>query len=317
MKHWKLICLLCAVLTPLSAQAQTWQQFLRDIRSEALQEGIRPAVLDQAFANIKAPSRRVLRYDRTQPERRLTFVEYRNTRADNYRIKIGRREYKKHAHLIKQVASEYGVDPCFIVSLWGLESSYGRFMGKFPVIKSLATLAFDKRRSAFFRKELMHALHMVNEGHVPLEDLKGEWAGATGQSQFLPSSWRYFAVDYDKDGLKDIWHTYGDIFASIANYLKEHGWRSNEPWAMQVTLPSSLQSDKTKHPLSYWRAHGIHAYQGQWPQQDLMARLVRPEGGPNYLAFNNFDVIMKWNRSSYYAGTVGYMADRVCRRQST
>ena len=299
--------------------AQSWREFISGVRSEALSQGIRVSTLNRAFANVYKPSRKVLKYDRSQPEKRLTFLKYRNTRADAYRIKMGRRKFKKNFKLLNQIGREYGVSPCFISSFWGLETSYGHFMGSFPVIQSLSTLAFDSRRSAFFRKELLIALHIVNDGHVDLKDFKGEWAGATGQPQFLPSSWKRFAVDYTGNGKRDIWKEKADIFASIANYVKLNGWQTGGPWAIAVSAPRSLPKDqmtrKVKKTVAEWMREGVRPLNRRLPERDLMASVIRPYGGPTMMVFNNFNVIMKWNRSTYYAGTVGYMAEKICRRR--
>lgn len=303
--------------TPIFAQ-QSWSNYLKELRREAISQGIRPEVFDNAFAGIKEPSRKVLHLDKTQPEKRLTFLKYRNTRADAFRIKLGRQEIKKHAAILHQVSNEFGVSPCFIVSIWGLETSYGRFMGTFPVIHSLATLAYDNRRSKFFRAQLFIALHILNEGHVDLKDFKGEWAGASGQPQFLPSSWKSFAVDYDGDGRKDIWKTLPDAFASIANYLHKSGWKRDEPWAIPVKTPAGFNQDlmslKVTKSVSEWKHLGIQAEDGSLPSGNYQASIIRPYGGPTLMVFNNFKVIMKWNRSTYYAGTVGYMAESICQR---
>lgn len=298
----------------------SWQSFVSQVREEALAQGIRPEVFDRAFSTIKAPNRKVLRLDRTQPERRLSYLKYRNTRADAYRIKLGRRQLKKHAAILHEVSERYGVSPCFMVSLWGLETSYGNFKGSFPVIKSLATLAYDNRRRAFFRKQLLYALHIVNDGHVPLKDFKGEWAGASGHPQFLPSSWHHYAVDHNGDGKKDIWNTYSDVFASMANYLIEHGWQSGKPWAVDVKLPSGFDRDlltrKVTKLVGDWIALGVRPLAGKFPvDHDLEASVIYPEGGPAMMIFKNFKVIMRWNRSIYYAGTVGYMAEQICQRK--
>lgn len=300
---------------------QSWQAFVQGVRQEALAQGIRPEVFDEAFQDIKAPNRTVLNLDRSQPEHRLTFLKYRNTRADNYRIVIGRKEFKKYQSKLEEIGNAYGVSPCFIVSLWGLESSYGRFMGNFPVIKSLATLAYDNRRAAFFRKQLLLALHILNDGHVSLKDYKGEWAGASGQPQFLPSSFHQHAVDYNQDGKKDIWKTHDDIFASIANYLKHNGWQRNQPWAIPVEVPSSISEDmmtrEVTKTVEAWQQLGVRPIdQAQFPSDRMLtASIVKPYGGPAFMIFNNFKVIMKWNRSVYYAGTVGYMAEKICKRR--
>ena len=297
-----------------------WRQYVKQLRQEALQQGIRPQIFDAAFAGLNAPKRRVLNLDRSQPEKRLTYLKYRNTRADAYRIKMGRREMKKFHVLLNKVGSEYGVSPCFITSLWGLETSYGRFMGSFPVIHSLATLSYDNRRGPFFRKQLFYALHILNDGHVSLKDYKGEWAGASGQPQFLPSSWFNYAVDYNGDGKKDIWKNMGDIFASIANYLKQNGWQTDQPWSLPVKLPSHFNKDlmnlKITKTVDEWRAMGVRpASSYHLPAGNTKASVVRPYGGPNMMVFNNFKVIMRWNRSIYYAGTVGYSAENICRRR--
>lgn len=303
------------------APKKPWHLYVKELRAEALSQGIRPEVFDAAFKNITQPHRKVLHYDRTQPEKRLTFLKYRNTRADKIRIAIGRRELKKFKPLLTEVSQRYGVSRCFIVSLWGLETSYGRFMGSFPVIKSLATLAYDNRRSAFFRKQLFLALRILNDGHVSLKDFKGEWAGATGQPQFLPSSWHKYAVDYDRDGRKDIWKTYGDIFASIANYLVQHGWKTGQPWMVPVTTPRHFSKDimtrKVTKSISEWESMGVRPARGYTlpSASALQASVIRPYGGPTMMIFNNFKVIMRWNRSTYYAGTVGYMAEKVCRQR--
>jgi len=323
MRIFSTFILILILLTSLAVaqQKQSWPEYVKGLRAEALAQGIRPEVFDEAFAGIKEPNRKVLHLDKTQPEKRIEFLKYRSTRADAYRIKMGRKEFKKHQQLLQNIGNEFGISPCFIASIWGLETSYGNFMGSFPVIKSLATLAYDNRRAKFFRKELMLALHILNDGHVELKNFKGEWAGASGHPQFLPSSWHKHAVDYNKDGHKDIWNSHADAFASIANYLVNSGWQNNKPWAVAVQLPSgfdkSVIDSKTIKTLGEWKALGIRAQQGETlPQENfLKARVVFPDGGPAMLAFNNFFVIMRWNNSTYYAGTVGYLAEKICQRR--
>ena len=305
---------------PSHAASSSWSEWVKQLRSEAIDDGVRPKTFDRAFSGITAPNKRVLNFDRNQPEKRLNFYQYRNTRADAYRIKLGKREMRKYQALLQEISANYGVSPCFIVSLWGLETSYGRFMGSFNVIRSLATLAYDDRRAAFFRKQLIYALHILDDGHVTLKDFKGEWAGASGQPQFLPSSWHNYAEDYDGDGRKDIWKTHSDIFASIANYLVQHGWKQDEPWALEVTLPQNFKSNllglKQHKTVHEWLALGIRLKE-QHPNltQNLVASVIEPDGGPVMMVFNNFKVIMKWNHSIYYAGTVGYMAEKICKRR--
>ncbi len=298
--------------------ADSWSKWVDGVREEAMQQGISPNLFDDAFAGIHEPSRQVKGLMHSQPEHRLTFIKYRTTRADNYRIAIGRKQYQKNKELLDKIGAEFGVNPCFIVSFWGMETSYGTYMGNFPVVKSLATLAYDSNRKEVFRKELFLALHILNDGHVSLEDFKGEWAGATGQPQFLPSSWVKFAVDYDGDGRKDIWRSKPDVFASIANYMKHNGWRAGEPWAIQVKLPKKFDTsmegkDKTKK-VSEWNALGVRTESGEpLPYQDLEASVIEPNGGPTFLAFPNYRMILRYNNSIYYAGAIGYMADKICQ----
>lgn len=301
------------------ANQQSWNSWVAGVRQEALSQGIPASLFDQAFADIHEPSRQVKSLARSQPEHRLTFTKYLNTRADAYRIAMGKKNYQRNKELLDQVGQSFGVDPCFIVSFWGMETSYGTYMGDFPVIKSLATLAYDSNRQDFFRKQLMLALHIVNDGHVSLKDFKGEWAGASGQPQFLPSSWVEYAVDYDGDGRKDIWKAKADVFASIANYMKKNGWQTGEPWAIHVRLPAnfdkSLEGKTTVKPVSEWNAMGVRTTDGKpLPYQNLEASIVQPNGGPVFLAFPNYKMILRYNNSIYYAGAIGYMADKICGR---
>jgi membrane-bound lytic murein transglycosylase B len=300
------------------AAQQPWNQWVAGVREEALKQGIRPALFDDAFAGVNEPSRQIKGLMRSQPEHRLTFMKYRTTRADNYRIAIGRKQYQKNKELLEEIGQKYGVNPCFIVSFWGMETSYGTYMGNFPVVKALATLAYDSNRKEVFRKELFLALRILNEGHVGLDQFKGEWAGASGQPQFLPSSWVKYAVDYDGDGHKDIWKSKPDVFASIANYMKQNGWQSGEPWAIQVKLPAKfdmkLEGKNTVKTASEWNALGVRTEQGEpLPYQDLNASVVQPFGGPTFLTFPNYRMILRYNNSIYYAGAIGYLADQICK----
>lgn len=323
MKPWKIYVVVCCLIFTISqvfASSQNWKNFLEGVRKEALSQGISAALLDQAFADLKEPSRQVKGLSRSQPEHRLTFSKYLHTRADGYRVAMGRKNYLKNKVLLDEIGERFGVDPCFIVSFWGMETSYGTYMGNFPVIRSLATLAYESKRPEFFRKELLLALHIVNDGHVSLKDFKGEWAGASGQPQFLPSSWVKYAVDYDGDGHKDIWKSKPDVFASIANYMKKNGWKKGEVWAVHAKLPSgfdkSLEGKTIVKPVSEWNKLGVRTTEGQsLPYPHLEASIVQPSGGPVFLAYPNYKMILRYNNSIYYAGAIGYMADRICNRK--
>ncbi|MCC5792754.1 MAG: lytic murein transglycosylase [Legionellaceae bacterium] len=316
-----LFCTSLFLFLPTGVSASQWDSWLAEVRREALEQGIDPQVVREAFSVVREPSRKVKGLARSQPEHRLSYVKYRNTRADKYRILMGRKNYARYKDLINQIAKEYGVDPCFIVSFWGMETSYGNYMGDFPVINSLATLAYDSNRKEFFRKQLFLALHILNDGHVSLSDYKGEWAGASGQPQFLPSSFMQYAVDYDGDGRKDIWKSKPDVFASIANYMKGHGWKEGQPWAIKVRLPANfdknLEGKATVKSVAEWNALGVRTESGApLPHQHLEASVIQPHGGPVFLAYPNYKMILRYNNSIYYAGAIGYMADQICQRDN-
>lgn len=305
--------------TAYCGRTQSWHGFVSQLRSDAIADGIKPEVFDAAFRNIEAPSSSVLRLDKTQPEKRLSFMRYRNTRIDRYRIMLGRQEFRRHKSTLHSISNQFGVNACFIISIWGLETSYGRYKGTFPVIQSLATLAYDPRRSDFFRNELMIALHMLNDGAVSLRDFKGEWAGASGHCQFMPSTWAKYAVDYDGKGRADIWNNLNDSFASIANYLLKNGWQRGQPWAIQVSVPSHFDKsvftlDKTK-TVGEWLRLGVQPIDSDIPNKNLQASLIYPDGGPAYMVFDNFKTLLKWNRSNYYAAALGYLAEEICQEK--
>lgn len=324
MKKLGLLCALWGTLlfSGFAAANQTqWGDWVAGVRQEALAQGISAALFDEAFSDIHEPSRQIKNLAKSQPEHRLTFQKYRSSRVDSYRITIGRREYKKHKELADKIGNDFGVDPCFIMSFWGMETSYGSYMGDFPVVKALATLAYESERKDFFRKQLFLALHILNDGHVSLANFKGEWAGASGQPQFLPSSWVEYAVDYDGDGRKDIWESKPDVFASIANYMKKNGWQTGEPWGIIVKLPPkfdmALEGKATVKPVSEWNALGVRTENGEpLPYPNLQASVVQPLGGPTFLAYPNYKMILKYNNSIYYAGAIGYLADKICQRES-
>ncbi len=236
-----------------------WKTWVKQLKEEAMDRGISSRTFDRALKGVK-PSKRVLSLDRNQPERRISYLKYQKTRVSAYRIKLGKQKLKQYSGLLNEISSLYGVNPCYITAFWGLESSYGNYLGKFPVIQSLATLAYDSRRGEFFREQLLYALQIVNDGHVPLHKFKGEWAGASGHPQFLPSSWYNYAIDHNGDGRKDIWNTYGDVFASIANYLRENGWQPHQPTLYEVKLskkiPKALLTLKTTKTVKQWEKLG-------------------------------------------------------------
>ena len=222
----------------------------------------------------------------------------------------------QHRDLLNEIGQQYDVQPRFIVALWGIETNYGKNTGGYRIVNALATLAFDGRRSQYFRTELFNAFRILQEGHISPELMKGSWAGAMGQCQFMPSSFLRLAVDYDGDGRKDIWKTAADVFASAANYLSQSGWRGSQTWGRQVQLPGSFNNTdaslKIKKSLTSWQKIGVRRLNGRsLPLVDIQGSVVLPDGkgGPAYLVYENFRVIMKWNRSTYFATSVGLLAD--------
>ena len=305
-----------------SAQADPgFDRWVQELKAEALDRGISPALLDQAFQDVK-PLPRVLELDRKQPESTMTFLRYQRHVISPQRIQDGRKMLTRHRDVLREVGQYYGVPPRFIVALWGIETSYGRNTGGFNVIEALATLAYDGRRSAYFRGELLNALQILQDGHATLPTMKGSWAGAMGQSQFMPSSFLKLAVDFDGDGRKDIWTTYADIFASAANYLSQSGWRPRETWGRRVKLPEGFDAGgtglKIVKPISTWQQLGVRRPNGRnLPVASMKGSVILPNKtlSPAFLVYHNFRVIMKWNRSIYFATSVGLLADAIVRPQ--
>ena len=291
-----------------------------ELRAEALTRGIRAATFDAAFAGVE-PIPRVIELDRDQPEFTLTFAAYLERVVPRSRMERGRRRLAENRALLEAIGRKYRVQPRFIVALWGIETDFGRVTGGFPVIASLATLAHDGRRSAFFRGELLHALTILEEGHTTPEAMMGSWAGAMGQSQFMPSSFVNFAVDEDGDGRRDIWETKADVFASAANYLARSGWRDDQTWGREVRLPEGFDPDLASlsvvKRLGAWQALGVRRANGAaLPIRQLPASLVLPEGpgGPAFLVYDNYRTTLTWNRSTFFALAVGHLADAIGER---
>lgn len=308
--------LVCAQ-SPTPGEHAAWTD---DLRREAIERGIAPATVDAALDGWQ-PIERVIELDRSQPEFTLTFSEYLDRVVPTSRVQRGRQLLAEYRNLLDVVARRYGVQPRFVVALWGVESDFGRRTGDFPVIGALATLAYDGRRSAYFRRELLDALQILDDGHISVDRMRGSWAGAMGQLQFMPSSFRRFAVDYDGDGRRDIWDSTADALASAANYLARSGWRDDQTWGREVRLPKGFAADLVGRdvvkPLSEWQALGVRrADGGALPRRDLLASVVQPGGsdGPAFVVYEDYRVLLKWNRSDYFATAVGLLSDRIAGR---
>ncbi|MGL5668736.1 MAG: lytic murein transglycosylase, partial [Shewanella sp.] len=247
-----------------------------------------------------------------------TFNNYFTKRATDWRVNEGRRLLKKHRVLLDKLAQEYGVPPQYILSFWGLETNYGSYKGKMSVLDSLATLACEPRRSGYFTTELMQALKLKEKYGFDKSTMVGSWAGAMGHTQFMPSAYAKYAIDGDGDGKADLWNSTEDALTSAANFLQHLGWQRNERWGREVILPRNFSYEnlgaKQAQPLSQWAAQSVVQSNGlPLPAIDMKAALYLPSGhtGPAFLGYENFNVIMRWNRSEFYAITVGHLADRI------
>lgn len=315
---------------------QTFTNWLAELKTEALSKGISEATFDGAFAGVE-PDPKVIKLDRNQPEFTQTYFQYISKRVSQARIKNGRTKVAENAAALKAVADKIGVQQRFIAGIWGMETNYGSYSGGYSVIRSLATLAYDMRRPKYFRTQLIKALNILEEGHVSSANFKGSWAGAMGQGQFMPSSFFAYAYDFNGDGKKDIWTDKEDVFASIANYLKEHGWQSSRTWGRQVRLPEDVdglwakvrQTEKVKYcrralkdhskqySLAEWQDMGVRTiYGADLPavsDPNFKASLIMPAGpkGPAFLTYKNFRAILSYNCSNFYALGVSLLSDEL------
>lgn len=309
------VCAGCAVANP------SFDVWLAEFRKDALTQGISQQTLDAAFDGVR-PIARVIELDRKQPETTMTLGQYLDRIVSDARIDQGRQMFAEHRELLSRVSSEYGVQPEYIVALWGIETNFGKNTGGFTTVAALATLAHEGRRSDFFRKELINILRISQEEGIPPQDIKGSWAGALGQCQFMPSSFLSYAVDYNKDGKRDIWDTQEDVFASIANYLSRSGWEEGLGWGFAVDMPDgfdrTLANIKESKPLSDWKKMDLKPSAGDWPAQpDSLSLVLIGEGdeATSYLVSKNYKTILLWNRSRYFATAVGMLAERIANRQ--
>jgi membrane-bound lytic murein transglycosylase B len=312
------------------AQPQpSFVDWLAGVREEAISRGIRPEIVDEALAGVEEPLPVVLERDRTQAEVVLPLETYIARRLTPTFVKTARQVFAEHRTLLDRVADTYGVPPRVIVGIWGIESNFGRFSGVRPTVAALATLAWDQRRAAFFRGELFDALRILDHGDVDLAALRGSWAGAMGQPQFLPSSFLGWAEDFDGDGRRDIWNSPADVFASIANYLKGHGWAAGPSWGREVRVPAGAERRiaatvqrgsggcqarremTVPLPETEWRHLGVLQLNGKrLPPGDQPAALVSGQTR-RFLVSGNYQALLEYNCSHAYALTVALLADRL------
>ncbi len=312
---------------PLPSSTPPFDAWLGELRHEAAERGISPALIERALTGIE-PVEKILERDRTQTEFALDLDAYLKRRITRDTVRMARRMSTRHRTLLNRVSAKYGVPPGTLVAVWGLESDFGRFMGVRPTVPTLVTLAYDSRRGPLFRNELFNALQIVDRGDETLDQMRGSWAGALGQPQFMPSSYLLYAQDFDGDGRRDIWKSQPDVFASIAYFLQQHGWTKGETWGREVklaaaaretldALPRRAEGCRAQRvmteakPLKDWRSLGVRTAAG-----GPVAAIAKPAsfvqvGSRAFLVYGNYDALLGYNCSHNYAMSVAFLADRL------
>jgi membrane-bound lytic murein transglycosylase B len=316
---------------PASAAEETrpaFSEFVSQLKQQAIAAGVSEATASKALDNIE-PLEIVVERDRSQPEVVLTTDQYVQRRLTKAFVRTASEQYRKHRAALGPIAKKYGVASNVLVAIWGMESNFGRFTGTRATIPALATLAWEGRRRTLFTAELINALQILDKGYIELENMKGSWAGAMGQTQFMPSSYLAHAQDYDGDGRRDIWNTLPDVFASIANYMAAYGWKSDQIWGREVRVPPGGATKLAARvgfrqtgcraereltvaiPLAEWQSLGVRtAAGGALPKVDRSASLLRA-GSKSYLVYGNYDSLLGYNCAHSYALAVGLLSDRL------
>jgi membrane-bound lytic murein transglycosylase B len=307
----------------------SFADWLDGVRTEAITRGIREEIVNQALNGVDEPLPVVIERDRTQAEAVLPLETYISRRLTPAFLRTGRLMFAQHQAILDEVSATYGVPSGIVAAIWGIESNFGRFSGVRPTITALATLAWDPRRATYFRSELFSALEILNRGDIEPARMRGSWAGAMGQPQFMPSSYLEFAQDYDGDGRRDIWSTQADIFASIANYLKGHGWVSGQLWGREVKISpqaakrvastagrragscKATREMTVALPLADWQRLGVRTMSGAaLPRADITASLVSGRSR-NFLVYQNYDALLQYNCAHAYALSVALISERL------
>lgn len=314
---WMVSCSLHSKPVSSEPTAAGFFAWVQQFQKQAKKDGVSRQTLDTAFAGIQL-NQDVLKRDAYQPEFVKPVWAYLETAVSDIRVKNGRAKYAEHQDLLEKVADEYRVSPSLIVAIWGLETAYGITFGGFNVVESLATLAYHGRRATFWQQQLMAALRIIDSGDISAERMIGSWAGAMGHTQFMPTSFQERAVDYDRDGRRDIWGSYGDVFASTANFMQRAKWQKGETWGAPVRLPKdfdwALADSAVTKTVAEWRALGVKAQVGSaLPRSNGKASILLPAGhqGPAFIVLPNFKAIKRYNNSTAYALAVGMLSDRI------
>lgn len=339
---FKVFALFLVLVEPLAAQVAVpapppapveearpdFSEFVARLKEQALAQGVTPATADAALANLE-PLEIVVERDRSQPEVELTIEQYVSRRLTRAFVRTAVDKQREHRADLAAIAKKYGVSSNVLVAIWGMESNFGRFTGTRPTVQALATLAWEGRRRAFFTTELINALQILDKGYIELDEMKGSWAGAMGQTQFMPSSYLAHAQDFDGDGRRDIWKTLPDVFASIANYMVAYGWKGDELWGREVRVPAggatklaasvgfrpsgcrAARELTVPIPLAKWQSMGVRtASGGALPKVARSASLLRA-GKKSYLVYSNYDSLLGYNCAHAYALAVGLLSDRL------
>jgi membrane-bound lytic murein transglycosylase B len=314
---------------PVIEAAQPFDAWLDAFWAEARERGYDEALLDEALSGLE-PLVRVVRHDRTQAELTTGFERYFASRVNAAVVRRGRELAATHRSRLARIEKAYGVPRRIVLAIWGLESRYGQNTGRTPVFQALATLAWEPRRAAFFRGQLFDALTMVARGHIDVKTMRGSWAGAMGQTQFMPSSYLAYAVDADDDGRRDIWGSVPDVLGSIANYLKGHGWTPEQTWGREVRVSAAARAriakadvearesgcyamrDMTARiPLREWQRFGVRRIDGgPLPRAPFTAGLVTA-GDRSFLVYENYDALLRYNCAHHYALSVAMLSERL------
>ena len=308
-----LLGLFCGALR---AEPDEFERCVTQLQQRATAHGISGKTVGEVIPSLEYQAR-VIELDRSQPEFTQSFADYFAKRVSQGRIDKGRGHYTEYRGFLDDLTRQYGVPGPYLLSFWGLETNFGTYLGAMPTLDSLATLACDPRRSEFFTTEFLLALELLERENFPAEKMKGSWAGAVGHTQFMPSSYLRYAIDGDGDGKVDLWGSRRDALASAANFLSQLGWEREQRWGREVALPADFDFSQVpkKRSLGDWRALGLRRANGALLPvvAGMDARLLMPSGhkGPVFLVYDNFEVIMLWNRSTSYALSVGHLADRI------
>jgi membrane-bound lytic murein transglycosylase B len=313
---------------PVEESRPDFSEFVTTLKAQALAAGVSAATIDHALTGIE-PLEVVVERDRSQAETVLTIDQYVQRRLTKTFVRTALEKSRAYREDLAAIEKKYGVSRDVLVAIWGMESNFGRFTGTRPTVQALTTLAWEGRRRAFFTTELINALQILDQGYIELDQMKGSWAGAMGQTQFMPSSYLAHAQDYDGDGRRDIWKSVPDVLASIANYMVAYGWKSDQTWGREVKVPAGgamklatrvgfrqtgcrAERELTVPlPLSKWTSLGVRTTAGKaLPKVDRSASLLRA-GARSYLVYGNYDSLLGYNCAHAYALAVGLLSDRI------